>query len=227
MYAAVALGSVACVGGRWVAMGWTTSSICRGLNLAEPEPAWRALVERFHSPLVHFARRLDLPPDAAEDAVQETLLACMGTLRTGCYDRSKGRLTTWLFGIALRVVLNARRRLAIQGHHAQAGKSTSFWESVEGTPGDSSLLLREWKRDLLDGYMEQVRCEVAPETFLAFELVVRAQRPPAEVAGSLGISIKSVYNAKHRVLKRIRELREADEQTLSEEISCLATIRKN
>jgi DNA-directed RNA polymerase specialized sigma24 family protein len=38
-------------------------------------------------------------------------------------------------------------------------------------------------------------------------LVIRDERPPAQVADELGLSLKSVYNAKHRVLKRIRELR--------------------
>ncbi len=215
------------LGGHREAMGWTTSSICRRLNQTDPEPAWRALVERFHTPLVNFARQLDLPPDEAEDAAQDTLVACVSSLRNGCYDRSKGRLTTWLFGIALRVVLNARRRLAIVGQRVQTGRGTSFWDSVPAAPEDTSQWLRDWKRALLEGYLEDVCAQFEPRTFRAFELVVRAQRPPIEVADSLGITVKSVYNAKHRVLKRIRELREAHEQTLLEEITCLATTRKN
>ena len=38
-------------------------------------------------------------------------------------------------------------------------------------------------------------------------MVVRDDRSPDEAAAALGLSIKSVYNAKHRILKRIRQLR--------------------
>lgn len=42
----------------------------------------------------------------------------------------------------------------------------------------------------------------------AFELSVRGDGKPAAVAEELGVSVKSVYNARHRILKRLRELRE-------------------
>lgn len=208
-------------------MGWTTSSIYRGLYHADPEPAWRALVERFHTPLVNFARQLDLPPEEAEDAAQETLVACISSLRNGYYDRSKGRLSTWAFGIALRVVLNARRRLAILAHRVQAGQGSSFWDAIPAAPEDTAQWLREWKRAMVEGYLEHARAQFEPKTFRAFELVVRAGWKPANVAAELGITVKSVYNAKHRVLARIRELREAHEETILEEFSCLATTRRN
>ena len=56
--------------------------------------------------------------------------------------------------------------------------------------------------------MTQAKVEFEPETFRAFEMSVRDERAPADVAAALSITLKSVYNAKHRVLKRIRELRE-------------------
>lgn len=200
-------------------MEWTTSSIYRRLQQVDPEPAWRALVERFHSPLMSFSRRLGLPPDEAEDAVQETLVACMSSLRKGCYDRSKGRLSSWLFGIALRTVLNARRRLAAQRLRVQAGKGTTFWASVEGSPEQSALWLREWKRAVFEGYLERICARMEPRTYQAFELVVRAGWKPADVASELGISVKSVYNAKHRVLKCVRELRDEQERAVLKEIA--------
>jgi DNA-directed RNA polymerase specialized sigma24 family protein len=36
---------------------------------------------------------------------------------------------------------------------------------------------------------------------------VREEKSADDAAKQLGITIKSVYNAKHRILKRIRELR--------------------
>ena len=176
-------------------------------------------MERFHTPLVNFARQLDLPADEAEDAAQDTLVACVSSMRNGYYDRSRGRLTTWLFGIALRVVLNARRRLAILTQRVQAGRGTSFWDSIPAVPEDSTQWLREWKRALLEGYLEHVCAQFEPRTFRAFELVVRAGWKPADVAAELGTTVKSVYNAKHRVLKCIRELRDEHEHAILKDIA--------
>jgi DNA-directed RNA polymerase specialized sigma24 family protein len=43
----------------------------------------------------------------------------------------------------------------------------------------------------------------------AFEMVALADRVPADVAKELGLSVKAVYHAKYRVLRRVRELRAA------------------
>jgi DNA-directed RNA polymerase specialized sigma24 family protein len=52
-----------------------------------------------------------------------------------------------------------------------------------------------------------VRTEVEPATMRALELVVGGSLSAAEAASRIGVPVKAVYNAKHRVLKRIRELR--------------------
>ena len=51
-----------------------------------------------------------------------------------------------------------------------------------------------------------------PLTFRAFELAALENRDASAVAAELGIDVKTVYNAKHRLLKRIRELRDSMEQ---------------
>jgi len=54
--------------------------------------------------------------------------------------------------------------------------------------------------------LKQVENEVQPSTLRAFQLVALEQRPVAEVAQELGLSENAVTVAKHRVLKRVREL---------------------
>src|SRR5690606_1454087 len=66
----------------------------------------------------------------------------------------------------------------------------------------------EWEAAMLARCLERVRAEVAPSTYLALELVVRSDRPAEDVARGLGVPVKLVYNAKHRVLRRIRRVRE-------------------
>lgn len=67
----------------------------------------------------------------------------------------------------------------------------------------------DWQRD---EYLHRIRWalrsitkEFEPVTFEAFQLHVLANRPVAETAEQLGLSKDSVYQAKSRILKRLRE----------------------
>lgn len=192
-------------------MTWiTTATVLANLRDYENRDAWSSFADRFRQPVVSFARSMGLAPIDAEDVAQETLLAFAEAYREGRYDPSKGRLSRFLFGIAYRQSLKFRR---VAGHPGPAGVNiahggTGFWSEIPDEVTASGVWDTEWEQQLLDRCMTQAKVEFEPETFRAFEMTVRDERAPADVAAVLNISVKSVYNAKHRVLKRIRELRE-------------------
>jgi DNA-directed RNA polymerase specialized sigma24 family protein len=49
-----------------------------------------------------FASRLGLDSNEAEDVAQETLIEFVRAYGGGNYDRSRGRLSSWIFSIAPR-----------------------------------------------------------------------------------------------------------------------------
>ena len=185
----------------------TTSTILSGLRDFEDRGAWEHFVARFRAPIVHLAVGQGLKRADAEDVAQESLLAFADGFRAGRYDVSKGRLSRWLFGIAYRQILRARgardRRddeVAVDlPDVADDAEATRSWDV-------------EWERAILAQCVARARCEVQPQTFRAFELTAFENRDVAQAAAELAIDVKAVYNAKHRLLKRIRELRESMEQ---------------
>jgi RNA polymerase sigma-70 factor (ECF subfamily) len=190
-------------------MAWlTTASVLQNLRDFQNRDAWDTFAERFRQPVVSFARSLGLAAADAEDVAQETLIAFAEAYRRGQYDPAKGRLSRFLFGIAYRQALRGRR---VSGGAGAAGKvnnpGTDFWSQVPDEQAASGIWDTEWEQALLERCLSQARQEFEPQTFRAFELVVRDERSPDEAAAELGLSVKSVYNAKHRILKRIRELR--------------------
>ena len=60
--------------------------------------------------------------------------------------------------------------------------------------------------------LDRVKNEVQPATFQAFELTTMGKLRPDEVAASLGMSKNAVILAKHRVVKRLPELRKQYEE---------------
>lgn len=196
-------------------MDWlTTSTILERLRDFKNQAAWEQFAERFRQPVVRFARQMGLADADAEDAAQETLMAFADAYRRGQYQRDRGRLSHWLFGIAYRQSQNARRRHAKHAARRVAGAgNTSPLDDVADEQTAVSQWEQVWEASLLEDCLRQVRQEVEPVTYRAFEMAVRDGRDAADVAASLDVPVKTVYNAKHRVLKRIRELRAVLEET--------------
>jgi RNA polymerase sigma-70 factor (ECF subfamily) len=191
----------------------TTSTILGGLRDFEDRGSWERFVSRFRTPIIHLAIGQGLKQADAEDVAQESLLAFADGFRAGRYDVRKGRLSRWLFGIAYRQILRVR-----EGRDRRAADAVGGDERTDGVPDivAEAAVTRswdiEWERAVLAQCMTRARSEVQPLTFRAFELVAIENRDAAAVAAELAIDIKVVYNAKHRLLKRIRELRESMEE---------------
>ncbi len=197
-------------------MDWhTTSAILEDLHDYENRSAWDMFVSRFRRPMVCFVRDMGLGEADAEDVTQEALLAFAKAYRAGKYDRSKGRLSKWLFGIVFRQVLSARRERARHGGPAARDeKSASFWANLPDEGDATASWDQTWQRTVLQQCLDQVRHEVEETTFRAFELTALAKRPPAEVAKQLGITRNAVFIAKHRVLQRLGKRQQEYEQPL-------------
>ncbi|MBI4717257.1 MAG: sigma-70 family RNA polymerase sigma factor [Planctomycetes bacterium] len=189
----------------------TTSTNLDGLRDYGNADAWGRLAGRFRQPIVGFALQLGLTAADAEDVAQETLTAFADAYRNGGYDPTRGALSRWLFGIAYRQALK-ERRLAARQRAGGTGAPSALWAQVPDQHAASESWDQEWEQAILGQCLEQVAREVEPATYQAFEMAVTHQRSAADVAATLGMPVKAVYNAKHRVLKRIRELRAQWEQ---------------
>jgi RNA polymerase sigma factor (sigma-70 family) len=150
----------------------------------------------------------------ADDVAQEALAAFAEAYRSGQYDRERGRLSRWLFGIAYRHVLRHRQCLARKDARRSGDGADQLIELIPDEKSAEDVWNTEWERAVLHACMTRVRREFEPETIRAFEAGVRDDRPAAEVAEELGVSVKQVYNAKHRVLSRLRALRSEMEETV-------------
>lgn len=187
--------------GDWI----TTSTILDQLADSRRDDAWERFVGRFRRPVVGFARRMGLASEDAEDVAQDTLATFVEAYRAGRYDRARGRLSHWLFGIALRVALGKRRSLR---RRARVLSAEPLDPEQAGGEGQAEEAWRAaWEKSLLQAGLARVRQEVEPMTMRAFELVVRGDRTAGQVADELGIPVKAVYNAKYTVLKRLRACR--------------------
>jgi RNA polymerase sigma-70 factor (ECF subfamily) len=185
----------------------TTSTLLERLRNFDDAVAWQRIQSRFQRPVIALAEKLGLSRADAEDVAQETLAAFADGVRRGTFDRSKGRLSAWLFGIAYRQAAGARRKRGRVPAGALDGSPDSMLAKIPEASDFAAAWDAEWERTVLDQCLAQVRQEVEPQTFEAFRLAVLENQSTESTCAATGLSREAVYVAKHRVLKRIREAR--------------------
>ncbi len=185
----------------------TNTQFLLGLHDPQNNAAWLEFCARFMPVLLAFGRRLGLREHDAQDAAQEALLAFVEGYRQNRYDRTKGRLRTWLYGIASNKIRDLQRARAREHLVADKSNETACLEQIPDDASMSELWEAEWQRSLLTACMEAVQREVKPSSFRVFELLVLQKRPLDEVTAALQMSRDAVLKAKTRVLARMREIR--------------------
>lgn len=185
----------------------TSITLLEGLRDHQNQTVWRAFAERYQPMLLRYGRRMGLSGADADDAAQQTLIAFSESYREGKYDPLKGRLRVWLFGIARNQIRNLRRRVGQQEKQvADASEATGFFARVP----DDDVFEKIWEEEWRDALVRQCLAEAAREfdtqTIRAFELFAYRGGTAKEVAAQLGMTPNAVFIAKHRVMKRIRDL---------------------
>jgi RNA polymerase sigma-70 factor (ECF subfamily) len=163
------------------------------------------------------SRRSGCSHDEAEDIVQEVMMAAIDALRRQSYDRALGRFKAWLKGVIYHKITDARRRSDQRAPDGLPGESAGarcqagppLHTIPDPGPGPDERYGAEfeaaWQQAAYEDALDEVRHEVEPITFQAYDLYVRKGCPPREVARLLGISRNTVYLAKSRILARIRD----------------------
>jgi RNA polymerase sigma-70 factor (ECF subfamily) len=188
-------------------MEWiTTTQILEDLRDSKDSIAWEKLCKCFRPLIVNFAIKLGLSNTEAEDAAQETLLTFFKSYQQGKYDKEKGHLRHWLFGIAKNVILNLRGNQPLEKLVADQTTNTSFWDLIQDDHSLQTTWQDCWQQMLLEKCLQLVKREFDSKVFEAFSLYALSGIAAEEVAKQLSISTNAVYISKSRILSRLREL---------------------
>ncbi len=190
----------------------TTITLLEGLKDAQNDAAWRRFTRQYRPMVVKFAAKLGLNDTEAEDAAQETMAAFVRGYCSGAYDRSKGRLRTWLLGIAFHKIKNARRAAGRETVLTDRSDATGFLASLEASNEIEKFWEEEWQRAVVDDCLEEVARTVDSKTYDAFNRYVLQGQPAQDVAKQLGVTRNAVYISKNRVISKVRELRQQIEE---------------
>jgi RNA polymerase sigma-70 factor, ECF subfamily len=180
-----------------------SSSLLEGIKSRRPE-AWTRLVALFGPVAYRWCRLAGVPRDDASDLIQDVFAAVALHVAAFRRDRPGDSFTAWLRTITnnkIRDYYRARRGRAV----AQGGTDAQErFLQVPDLPEPSAATDPQEVRGLIMPIgLEMIRGEFEDRTWEAFRRAIEGQAP-AEIAADMGMSIQAVYQAKSRVLRRLR-----------------------
>lgn len=182
----------------------TTTQLLESLADPSNEGLWLLFDQRYRPVLIAFAVRQGLSEEDAIEVAQSTLAAFTADYRAGRYDRSRGRLSSWIIGIARNRLIDLIR--------VQKRERQNRGESAMADLSDDGAAEQEWaaarQRVIFERALGILRSDTRLDarTILAFDLCAIRSVPAAAAAAECGMSVPEVYVAKNRAIKKLREI---------------------
>ena len=181
----------------------TRPSLLLRIRDAGDDDAWAAFLETY-APLVYrYCRRQGVQDADAEDVTQEVMAQVARSARSFDYQPTRGRFRDWLGRVTRNKLANRLRSDRRAPRAAGGGPDDDPEPALAADPGPEWA--EEFHAQVLRVALERARAGFEPTTWRAFERIWIEDRPAAEVAAELGMTLVAVYLAKSRALKRVRE----------------------
>ena len=172
----------------------THVSLLARLSAGTDLTAWQDFQTRYGDLIRAVCVRQGLQAADVDDVFQDVLVSLSRAMEQFRYDPERGRFRAYL----RTVVTNAISRRWRQTQSAARLSRVEEPAAVAGSVWDD-----EWRQHHFRSAMRTIEQEFSQSDLAAFRMYALEGRAPEAVAGELGISRDSVYQAKSRVLRRL------------------------
>jgi RNA polymerase sigma-70 factor, ECF subfamily len=182
-----------------------SSTLLDQIRLRRPE-AWRRLVDLYGPVVYRWCRQLGVARADAPDAVQDVFAAVAVGASRFRRERPEHSFGAWLRTVTRNKVYDYFRRRRGQLDAEGGTAAQQQWLKVPESFDESlsqSVSLKPDSR-FLRRVLDAVRAEFEPGTWDVFWRITVDGQSPAEVAEAMKLSLPAVYQAKSRVLRRLR-----------------------
>ncbi len=183
-------------------VGTTRLSFLDRLRDRSSKLGWAEFDQKYRELLYRYARRRGASYNEADDVVQEVELYVFKAMDRFQYDRGRGRFRAYL---RTAVVHALARRAGSPSHQVTLLDPDLLATLAEEDGTADAEWEREWQLHRLRWALRSIAKEFEPATLEAFRHHVLGDWPVDVTAQHLGLSRASVYQAKSRVLRRLKE----------------------
>ena len=202
----------------------TRQSLLSRLKNWEDNDSWRDFFDTYWRLIYGVARQAGFNDAAAQDIVQDTVVAVAKNIGEFRYDPGKGRFKNWLRLITRRRIADQLRK----DYREPGGAPRSAAEVAAGAAPEVDWLAipdpatadldgiweREWNKRLMQLAMERVKRRVRADHYQIFDLCTAQGWPVTKVAKALGVGVSLIYVTRHRIGTLLKkELRSLEKET--------------
>lgn len=175
----------------------TQSSLLEKVQQGD-EISWHEFYYRY-APVIRCAgKAMNLCDSECDDLLQLVMLKFFVNGQKYVYRQGKVKFRTYFAKVIHNQAIDMIRR--------NAARSGEITETVEMSLPFEEAFLGEWRKALLDEAKEELRRRVDEKTYQAFEWYGLQNRPAGQVTEILGMSIASLYTAKSRCTRILKEI---------------------
>ena len=185
----------------------TRQSLLIRLQDSASDSAWSEFVEVYEQAIYAYARRRGLQDADAWDVTQGVLAAVEKKISDWQLGSERGSFRGWLFRVARNIAvdkISAQSKRAVASGDTRVAKVLA--EHADESQQQSNLFWYDYRRKLLHWAANRVKPDFKEKSWQAFWLTAVEGQKADAVASQLGMSAGSVYAAKFRIVKRIRQL---------------------
>jgi RNA polymerase sigma-70 factor (ECF subfamily) len=181
----------------------TSTNLLGGIQ-ANDSKAWSRFVHLYGGLVYYWCRQQGLAAEDAADVSQEVFRAVARGVTSFRHEGRAGSFRAWLWTVTRNKIRDHCRRKARQVDAAGGTEAKHRLDQVPEDPPPTSLAAGKFSATFLRA-VDAVRAQFEDHTWEAFWRTTVDERPAADVAAELGMSIGAIYKAKSRVLRRLRE----------------------
>ena len=177
----------------------TSTSLLLRLRQPTDRTAWSRFV-RLYGPLIYkWAIETGMQANDAADLVQDVMTLLLRKLPSFEYDKSRS-FRSWLKTVTLNKWKEKCRRKALPMTNATDSRLASLPD-----PNSEDFWEADYRQEVVARAMELMKSDFKPATWQACQRYISGDGSPEELAEEYGISVWTIYSAKSRLLKRLRE----------------------
>jgi RNA polymerase sigma-70 factor (ECF subfamily) len=175
----------------------TSASLLERLRQPTDQASWARFVDLYTPLLLHWARRAGLKEQDAADLIQEVFQILVQKLPGFSYDEKRS-FRGWLRTVLLNQWRTRLRRRTEQPLNDGGADLVQIRDQDD-------YIEKEYRDYLISRALQVMETDFQPSTWQACWQHVACNKPAATVAAELGMTVRAVYLAKARVLRRLRE----------------------
>ena len=180
-----------------------SSTMLERVRQMQPD-AWSRLVTVFGPIVYRWSRQSGLSAHDAADVVQDVFASVARGIGNFQREQPNQSFRAWLATITRNRVCDFFRRSSKQPQ-AMGGTDAMIGFQNAIDPFSQSFADEDIDGELSRRVLDLVRCEFEERSWLAFQKTAVKGELPIDVAADLGMSVAAVYQAKSRILRRLRQ----------------------